>query len=152
MPITVASTAGGDTTFGSLTAGGGSSGDGVAGGTSGGGDVNVQPGGAGAVPNAGHFSDWASGAQGGNSPLGQGGGGIGTAATGYGGGGGGGYVQTTAAQAGSSGQGGGYVEKLISSPAASYAYSIGAPGVLATGGVLGGSTATGGIIIVDENY
>jgi hypothetical protein len=47
-----------------------------------------------------------------------------------------------------SGGAGGYVEKLITSPAATYSYAVGAGGAAATGGQAGGS----GVIIIDEHY
>lgn len=162
FPVSMASGRGGNTTFGALTAGGGGSGgSGTAtggcnptgGGTTSGGSINLQPSPKGAVPNGGlAASTWAAGGQGGSTPLGFGGNGLGDDATGYGGGGGGGYVQTTTSQAGVAGQGGGYLEAVITNLAGSYAYSVGAAGTPTSSGIQAPSNATGGIIIIDENY
>jgi hypothetical protein len=56
--------------------------------------------------------------------------------------------------AGGGGAAGGYVEKLITSPAASYSYSIGAGGTSGAAGTSGqtGGVGGSGIIIVDEFY
>jgi len=145
---------GADTTFGTLTAGGGAA---TVGGTATGGDINLSgatgqsPGGAaGAIP----------GGNGGSSILGGGGFGgsnahgsgiAGVTNTGGGGGGGGGDSTVNAASGGGSGA---YCEKLILSPSATYAYSVGATGGAAAAGTGGGTGAAGGsgIIIVDEFY
>ena len=146
---------GGSTTFSTLTAafgtGGAVTGAGGTGGSGTNGDLNVQggnggPGGGGATQNAGG---------GGSSPLGCGGGVVpyggynGTAAAGYGAGGGG--ASSPASGSGGGGGAGGYVEKLISSPSATYSYAIGAAGA-AGAGTTAGTAGTSGVIIVTESY
>ena len=163
--------AGGSTTFGTslLTAGGG--GGGVSQGTANpaGGTATIGSGATGislvgasgtASPIAGLYASGASGAA---SPFGSGGGGGyatsfgGSAAptnSGAGGGGGGSYTNSGANTGGGGGGAGGYIEAFISSPAASYAYSIGTGGgggTAASGGFAGGGGGSG-IIIVEENY
>jgi len=79
------------------------------------------------------------------------------AATNTGGGGGGGGTNTlangTQAYPGGGGGSGGYVEAYISSPAASYAYTVGAAGAggASSYGYAGGGGGSG-VIIVEENY
>jgi hypothetical protein len=146
---------GGSTTFSTLTAafgtGGAVTGSGGTGGAGTNGDLNVQGGnggfgGGGATQNAGG---------GGSSPLGCGGGVVpyggynGTAAAGYGAGGGG--ASSPASGSGGGGGAGGYVEKLISSPSATYSYAIGAAGAAGAGGTIG-TAGTSGVIIVTESY
>ena len=157
---------GGDTTFGPLTAGGGKGGGGgVAattgalggiGGTATGGDLNIPGGGGSAAGGTGANAN--PGGQGGGGGGGRGGNGTnpGTAgATNSGGGGGGaGQGSGVAPVAGAGGGEGGYVRKLIISPAATYAYAVGAAGTAGTagtGGTVGGAGALG-YIIVTEHY
>jgi len=149
---------GGDTTFGSLTAGGGpgSSGSSANGGTASGGDINVL-GGTGQPRSSNDVSVF--GGNGGASYFGGGGwggdngptaGGVGQA---FGSGGGGAGAGGTAA-AGQGGAAGGYSEKVIANPAATYSYSVGAAGaggIAGTSGVAGGAGKIG-IIIVEEYY
>jgi len=70
------------------------------------------------------------------------------------GGGGGKWNVASNAGAGSGGAAGGYIEAYISSPAASYAYTIGTAGGGGTAGSSGGAGGGGGsgVIIVEENY
>ena len=146
---------GGDTLFGGiLTAGkglGGLNGGGPrAGGTATGGDINIQGGNGGSRLNSGP----APGYPGGANPLGPGGcggeqnGGGGGNATGYGGGGG--CFGTTSGTPTSYGSGsaGAYLEKIISSPSATYTYTVGGAG---TGGTNGGN-GSAGVIIIEEHY
>ena len=155
-------TSGTASTFGgSLSAGGGSgagaTGGSVAGGgTASGGDINIggSSGGGGFTNSVANVSP--PGADGGNSVFGGGGKGATNTAgsdaatnSGSGGGGGGGSSGTGA---GGGGGAGGYVEKLITSPSATYTYTVGAAG---TGGAAGGNAGgngAAGIIIVDEYY
>ena len=142
--------AGGNSTFGaSLTAIGG---NGYIGGGASGGDVNITGGSGGYAVVYGN----STGAFGGNGPFGGGGGSVAygnngvNGATNTGGGAGGGCGAPTAG-GGVSGGAGGYVEKTISSPAATYAYAVGAGGTSgAAGGAGAGAGGTGGsgIIIV----
>jgi hypothetical protein len=156
---------GGSTTFGTsfLTCIGGSGGGGngsgsSAGGTASGGDINIAGGMGGESFGAGGASSVTQAPSGGNSAFGGAGAGgwsgqNGSAAatnSGAGGGAGGAGTSTT----GAAGAAGGYVEKLITSPLASYAYAVGAGG---TGGSAGTSGQTGGaggsgVIIIDEWY
>ncbi|MGJ4928143.1 hypothetical protein ACQR1I_16565 [Bradyrhizobium sp. HKCCYLS2038] len=157
--------AGGSTTFGTsfLVAGGGGQGAANAsapnaGTASSGGDINLS-GLAGNTPNgAGGAITGFGGSAGGNSIFGGGGyggwnGSAGSAGgTNTGGGGGGGGSGTTN-QGGGGGGAGGYCEKLITAPAASYAYSVGAGGTSgAAGGGFVGGVGGSGIIIIDEYY
>lgn len=157
-------TAGGNTTFSTLTASGGAAPAayqiGGVGGAASGGDINI-PGGngqGGGVTAAGISLN--SGGQGGVGAFGGAGGGgsyggAGSAAatnSGSGGGGGGSNAGSHSPAAG--GASGGYVEKLITAPSATYTYTVGAKG---TGGTLGtsgyaGGDGAAGIIIVDEFY
>ena len=100
------------------------------------------------------------GGNGGNSICGGGGGGGGNGgnagnspANGYGGGGGGGGGNNTITSA-SGGGGGGYCRKTITSPAASYTYTVGIAGVAGANGTSGATGAAGatGIIYVWEHY
>lgn len=160
---------GGDTTFsgGSISAGGGvggtTSGGGNTGGTGGvsstsGTGIAIQ-GGAG---QAGTTSTIAGGAQaaGGNSAFGGGGGGGQNGATGQpgstnaGGGGGGGTGTAASVLFGSGGGGAGYAELIITSPASTYTYTIGAAGTPGTAGTSGtvGDFGGSGMIYVEEFY
>lgn len=153
---------GSDTTFGgSLTAGKGLKGTignvggglvigstGGAGGSASGGDINLAGGYASGGGSVGVALGTVGGA-GGNSAKG-GGGGCGTGAitaragaTNTGGGGGGAGGDGTRVSAGGGG-GGGYLEKMISSPSATYAYSVGAGGAGGTAGPNGGNGGAGG--------
>jgi hypothetical protein len=165
-----AGTAGTNTTFGSsfLVAGGGNIpviGYGGVGGTAsiGAGATGITL--AGGQGSATAYALYPPGGIGGSSVFGGGGSGGypdgGTpwpgkaGVTNTGGGGGGGNVQSGSNISGGAGGGaGGYVEAYISSPAASYAYTVGAGGA---GGAGSGTVANGGgggsgIIIVEENY
>jgi hypothetical protein len=162
---------GASTTFGAsfLVAGGGSNGvknngPGGAGGTS-----SIASGATGASISGGSgegggYGVYAKGGDGGSSAFGGSGLGgrhaaainSGTAgATNSGAGGGGGNINNASNDsAGSGGGAGGYVEAYISSPAAYYAYSVGAAGAGGAGagqGAAGGGGGSG-IIIVEENY
>lgn len=163
--------AGGDTTFGTsgsreLTASGGSggqrgSGSNSAGGAGGGYTVNStftnvgsmtgsSGSGASSVGNT-------SGGTGGASRFGGAGGGGATqlagssAATnsGSGGGGGGGGAGTAS---GGGGGAAGYVEAIQTSPASTYAYSVGAAGAAGAAGNYAGGAGGAGLIIVEEYY
>ena len=153
---------GGATTFSTLTGaggGGGLAGGGAvaAGGTGTGGDANITGGGGTAGHATGISSNYVNGGSGGASAFGGNGAGGGNAQAGYlatansgGGGGGGGSPLSTAS--GGGGGAGGYVEKLITSPAATYSYAVGAGGAAgAAGGTVGGAGGSG-IIIVTESY
>ena len=159
-----ASTAGGNTTFGSLTAGGAQGSSNTipgAGGTASGGDINA-PGGVGAASYA--TQAWAAGTPGGSgaaSPFGgQGAGsvnatGIAAAANSGSGGGGGGSTAVGTVHSGCGGSAGGYVEKWITAPAASYSYAVGAGGAGAAAGDANsrdGAAGGSGRIIVEEYY
>jgi len=161
--------AGGDSTFSTYTAGGGASGAkstgaalgaGGAGGTaSGSPDFSVSggPGSAG-VAYSGTVAANCHGGNGGNGALGGAGTGLttgnGTAGatnTGSGGAGGSGTASTFAAAGGGSGA---YLEVIITSPSATYSYSVGAAGTAGTAGTSGAAGGAGGsgLIIVDEFY
>ena len=145
--------AGGNTTFGTsfLTANGGAGGiagnSGGAGGTATGGDINVT-GGAGSASNAASQVS----AIGGCNPFGGAGPtavGAGQPGDGYGAGGSAGAYTSFNATAGGAG---GYLEKLISSPAATYSYAVGAAGTAGGGSVWPGGAGKAGIIIITEYY
>ena len=156
--------AGGSTTFGANTCTGGGRGNvsaaadpagscSISLGTS---VVNV----AGAVSGGnglGSNNGWyAFGATGGSSPFGGAGGGGSAAVTqsGFaavantGSGGGGGWTAGPNGQGSSGGSSGGYLEFIVTSPATTYPYSIGAGGSAGGVGGAGGS----GVIIVEEYY
>lgn len=150
------------TAFNSINAAAGSggidAGAGGAGGTSGSGTASLRlaggPGGAGTSALAS-----AGGGAGGNGPFGGGAGvsrngvagGAGAANTGGGGAGGGGAASVNASGGGGSGE---YVELLITSPSATYTYTVGTGGTGGTAGASGfaGGAGGSGIIIVDEFY
>jgi hypothetical protein len=147
---------------GSLSAGGGAGATvganaGGAGGTAANGDVNISGGaGQGRITFGGSSNDSAAGGAGGNSVFGGGGGGSngtagGNAATNSGGGGAGGGLSGNGTT-GTGGGAGGYVEKLITSPAATYTYTVGTGGAGGAAGTLAGGNGAAGIIIVDEFY
>jgi hypothetical protein len=164
---------GGTTTFGAFTAVGGSpgvgyhsgtigAGAGGAGGTGGSGTASVRTpgtaGGCGLITYINGSTAYTNGGAGGGSPLGGGGAGDasrtggGNGANGGGGGGGSGY--TTALPAGGGGGAGEAIELVITGPASTYSYAVGAGGAGGAAGATGGGGGTGGngIIIVDEIY
>jgi hypothetical protein len=154
---------GGNTTFGTATASGGT-----------GGVVNGPYGGAGGTATLGTITGinitggngdgpvsggtYPKGGIGGSTALGGAGSGAGgtTAAVGgtakanTGGGGGGASCITASTFAGSGGGAGAYISGLITSPAASYSYSVGAGGTAGTAGTTGfaGGAGGSGVIIV----
>jgi hypothetical protein len=148
-------TAGGNTTFDTLTAVGGSAGSARTGGTASNGDVNLT----GGVGGSGGGNP--------NTPSGPGGGtfmgpgapipavsgnaGL-TAAANSGGGGSGGSTATGAN--GNGGGGGGYFRKMITPANATYTYAVGAGGAGGAAGTSGtaGGAGGSGIIIVTEFY
>ena len=154
-------TTGNSSTFGALTAGGGTNGtvggSGGGGGTASGGDINI-PGGAGAGGNDNTAGSAVvmPGAQGGNGRFGGGGaGGIGAgdggnAATNSGGGGGGAGNSGTVTT-GSGGGAGGFVQKLYTA-ATSYAYTVAQSAAGGAAGTHAGGNGAAGIIIIDEFY
>ncbi|OGG76609.1 hypothetical protein A2950_02300, partial [Candidatus Kaiserbacteria bacterium RIFCSPLOWO2_01_FULL_55_19] len=142
---------------GSLTAGAGQKGSGAGdtiatGGTSSGGDINI-PGGTGGV---GTNNATVPGGRGGDSFFGGGGAGApisggatgsaGATNSGSGGGGGGGTNSRNGGGAG------GYLSKIITTPDATYSYTVGAGGTAGgtSGGATGGGAGAAGIIIVEE--
>jgi hypothetical protein len=152
---------GGDTTFGSWEAKGGdgypNSTNGASGGTggaSGTGTLLQRTDGNGACPNhggtvygssAGAPGPWGGAGTGGNTTSG----GNGAANSGAGGGGAG--TNSTSGLNPGGGGAGEYVEFLITSPAASYSYAVGAGGA-GGGGGLNGGTGGSGVIIIEERY
>lgn len=86
---------------------------------------------------------WGGSGEGGNSTRGAGGNGD----TNSGSGGGGG--QGNSVQAGTGGGAGGYFESIITSPAGTYAYAIGAGGAGGTSGATQGGTGGAGQIIIE---
>lgn len=150
-----------DSTFGTITAHGGTGGSGTgnaAGGTATGGDINLTGGVGGAAPNAVvNHPGGMGGANGGGGPVGPAGvqgNTAGVAAPANSGGGGGGASCGATPPAGGGGGGGGYSEKLISSPAATYSYSVGTGGAGGTAGTSGsvGGAGGSGEITVFEGY
>jgi hypothetical protein len=149
--------AGGDTTFGTLTAGGGSgaaSNAGGGGGAATNGDVNIT-GGSGAQ--CGSLAT-SPGGMGASSPFG-GGGACGASSTGSAamsntGAGGGGAASAGTVYPGGGGGAGGYLERLIIGPSATYSYAVGAGGSGGAGGTSGapGGNGGSGLIIIDEFY
>lgn len=152
-------TVGGNTTFGVafLTGNGGAGGAGAVGGSGGGsatgGDINFRGGDGSSGTNTnntgGYGGNGMFGGAGEGAPLSGGSpGGPGNANTGAGGGGGGGNASRTGGAAGGS------LIKFITSPSASYAYSVGVGGT--AGGTVGANTGGGnggsGVIIVEEHY
>ena len=148
--------AGGPTTFGSLSAGPGQGGVAIAtgapGGAATGGDVVINGGfggGSQSVVNG-------IGGHGGVSFFGGAAGSTATSNSGQsgnvpGGGGGGGSAGTNN-WSGAGGGAGAYLEKLINAPAATYAYTVGYPGGGGTGGQYNGGSGASGLIIIDEYY
>ena len=157
--------AGTASSFNSITAAGGSGGPisatqaGGAGGTGGSGSASLRiaggDGGTGqqsAVASvAGNGGHGGSGAFGGGARTGTSGqaGQPGKANSGGGGGGAAGGGATTGAGGGGSGE---YVELVITSPAGSYSYAVGAGGTGGAAGAVAGGDGGSGIIIVDEFY
>lgn len=163
--VSVAATAGTNTTFGSslLTANGGSAGASNTVGAAGGSVTINSPaisiaaitGGSGASSSTSTTNAQAGGI-GGINPFGGAGipgygptaGSASVANTGAGGSGGG---NNNNVQSGSGGGAGGYIEAIINNPSTSYSYSIGSGGNGGTGTIAGGNGATG-IIIIEEYY
>ena len=153
---------GGSTTFGSLSAGGGGGAFYTAtGGVGTGGDINCVGGATGVGGNTSPIVYQGYGGPGGSSVLGGGGmggvngGAAGNAPTGGYGGGGGGAGTNASYIAMAGGAGGGYAEKMISSPSATYSYSVGAGGAGGTGGGTGGGiggAGNAGVIIVTAYF
>lgn len=150
-----AATAGGNTTFGTLTGNGGalgstSAGTSSTGGTATGGDENQSGGnGGGGTNQVNNF-----GGAGGNSRFGGAGlgglGSTGTAAAANSGSGGGGAGCGNTVNSGGGGAAGGYFKKLITLPAATYAYAIGSAGSAGgagTGGSAGSAGAAGKVVV-----
>jgi hypothetical protein len=152
------------TTFGTLTANGGTggaeigAGEGTGGSASGGNIINAtgQSGVLGTQGQTGVTNG--IGQNGGSTVFGAGGTGTfnGTAtsaSTNSGGGGGGGFANASPFNGGNGGGAGGYVESIITSPSATYSYSVGTGGAGASGGS-GGSTGGNGAagIITVEAY
>lgn len=162
---------GGNTTFGAtLVAGGGVGGvfqnNGSAGGTNtpvGITVMSVQGGsGAGFMLDGLSAASQLSGAAGGSTPLSGGAqsgagnntGQSGNANTGEGGQGGGGGATGANNYAGCGGGGGGYLDCIITSPAATYTYTVGGGGTNGTTGTNGNAGGSGGsgLIVVEEYY
>lgn len=164
-------TAGGNSTFGTslLVANGGGAGTwngaGGAGGTAslGTGPIGITAQGGGGTGGSAQSAagDTLSGPAGGTSALG--GGALGPAfsvagqagaANSGGGASGAGSNNVVGALSGSSGGGGGFVDAVISSPAATYAYAVGAGGSAGSAGTSGltGGAGGSGVIIVEEYY
>lgn len=151
-------TNGGDTTFGTFTAGGGhtTTGSGLTpgiGGTAAGGDVNIvgTPGGLLSQNHGGKSKFGGSGGSAlnntGNTP---GVAGTNAAANSGSGGSGAGRFSAGVGQLASGGGSGGYVEGTVYAPTAT-SYAVGAGGVGGPGGNLGGNGAAG-IVVIDEYY
>lgn len=158
---------GGNTIFGTVTAAGG-----------GGGNTNAAGGGGGGgssgVPAAGFAIGGATGSgvayytsgAGGSSAFGGAGGSVpsglnvssaGQAAatnSGSGGSGGANNALNTSSFPGGGGGAGGYIDFIISGPASTYTYSVGAAGSAGTAGTAAGAGGAGGagLIIVEEHY
>ncbi len=156
-------TNGGNTTFSTLTGSGGSSATSQSagpGGAASGGDINF-PGEAGNNASSDLTTFALAGVAGGASSFfgGRGNAGGPTTAGGNavansGGGGGGAGLNGVTGESGGGGGAGGSVQKLITSPAATYSYAVGSAGsgqAAGTSGQAGGNGATG-IIIVEEHY
>jgi hypothetical protein len=148
-------------TFGSLTANGGNGASigytAGTGGTASGGDINLTGGSggngsqqanvsspgqqSGGIGGSGYFGGAGRGGQ-----IGQVAGSAGAANTGAGGGGGS-TLANAAGYSGSGGGSGGYCRKIITTPSANYAYSVGTGGAHSSGSVAGGDGAAGIIIV-----
>jgi len=158
------------TTFGSsfLTSNGGSGGTITGSNAGAGGTATIGAGAtgiaiAGGYGQANNYALYPSGGNGGTTPFGGAGGGgqpnnvtlfAGIAAAVNSGSGGGGGNLTGTGTSGSGGGAGGYLEAYISSPSASYAYSIGAGGSAGTASGVGAAGGAGGsgLIIITEYY
>jgi hypothetical protein len=161
--VTNNGSAGGDTIFNSVHAkagGGGLAGGGGftggAGGTGGTGTANLRLDGGDGSPGMNLGLTHQVGASGGNSAFGGGAGGVpnpgaGNAGKANTGGGGGGGTEGTHGSGGGGGAGE-YVELYISSPAASYTYTIGSGGAGGAAGGDAGGNGGSGLIIVEEFY
>jgi hypothetical protein len=153
--------AGGNTTFSTLTAGGGAATTGQvnagAGGSASGGDMNIvggtgTGGGTGTVILGGCGGASSLGGNGGGGNAAAGGAGI-AAATNSGSGGGGGTTNSGANLVGSGGSAGGTVRKIITGPAATYSYAVGAAGSAGSagsGGTAGGAGGSGFIMVIER--
>ena len=154
---------GGNSTFGAITANGGGLGN-TGGGVGGVGGTGGSTTGANVINGTG-----SSGGSGGKDPAAAGGSGGGTfiggagaggtyqgagfaAAANTGAGGGGGGASVAAVNSAGGGGAGGYGESLISSPAATYSYAVGAGGAGGAAGTYAGGAGGSGIIIVMESY
>jgi len=156
-----AAAAGSNTTFSTFTGGGGGAGqagNGAVGaaGTAAGGDINITGGQGGPTSGIADKPGGAGGVSvfGGNGPMTYFSTIPGNAARANSGSGGSGAGCSATVAAGGGGGAGGYVEGLITSPAATYSYAVGAGGAggtLGTSGDAGGAGGSG-IIIVDEWY
>lgn len=156
-------TAGGDTTFGSLTIGGGQPGSGSDGGFPGTVSGTLPSGGSWLQPS---LQQGGTGSPGAYTTGGNGGGadytcpGKGRAASGAnggcagGGGGAGGGTSSGSVYGGGGGGSGGTAHFLVSAPASSYSFSIGAGGAAASpgGSVYGGSNGSAGFIRIVEHF
>lgn len=153
-----AATAGNNSTFGTalLTCNGGgagtTNGTQAAGGTATGGDINLTGGASGVAIGFINTTGGLGGCSfyGGIGQPGVQGDGPAFAAAANSGSGGGGAGSNATVNTGGGGGAGGYLEKLISSPLATYAYAVGgtaAGGTLGTGGAAGGLGAAGNIIV-----
>ncbi len=141
---------GADTTFGSNTAGGGAGGAQGANNAGGGGNYSLGLGsGIGVAGGYGGPGSSTFGGLGGSSAIGGAGGTNGNnGQTNSGAGGGGNF------SAGSFGQGGGsgaYIKVIVTSPASTYSYGVGAAGTAGAGASAGGLGGTG-LIVVTEYY
>ena len=154
---------GGNSTFGAITANGGAGGGsgasvggpgGDGGSTSGANVIN----GTGSSGGPGGKDTASAGGTGGGTFIGGAGKGgtyhLGgsAAAANTGAGGGGGGAQIAAVNAAGGGGAGGYGESLISSPAGTYSYAVGAGGAGGAAGTYAGGAGGSGIIIVMESY
>lgn len=156
-----AGTAGNNTTFSTFTASGGAAGTGAlaggAGGAAAGGTINIPGGAGGGGGKTSVANVFMPGGMGGSSAFGGAGasglgnavGGAGATNSGGGGGGGGGGSAQDSASGGGSG---GYVEGYITSPAATYSYSVAGTAAGGVGATTTGGAGAAGIIIVEEIY
>lgn len=160
----VAGVMGGTTLFGPLTALGGSFAFNLTGST-GGAQATITGTGVQALVNlaggngssASNTDNTSPSGAGGTNPLGGGGGGVagknsgGAAVANTGGGGGGAGCQDQVGACAGGGGAGGYIEAIITSPAATYGYVVGAGGMGGQGSWPGGNGADG-VIIIEEHY
>jgi hypothetical protein len=161
--LAVAGNAGGATTFGTLTANGGPAATTTgtqqpAAATATGGDVNISGNTGGQALNVGAAAPGPNGAPGpfgGGAPAGGVGASAGLAGSpNSGAGGGAGSSNNAANAAGQGGNSGAYCEKMITSPAATYTYTVGVGGLSVPGNANGSASGAGadGKIIVKEFY